>query len=75
MTRWPTTFESHVWTTPSTPVTIEIAIIPPTSQVSRHRVARCGIASSSTARSRNGETIPSPAENTISASTTASSAQ
>ncbi len=29
MTRWPTWFESSVWTTPSAPVTIAIAIIPP----------------------------------------------
>ena len=29
ITRWPTWFESSVWITPSTPVTIAIAIIPP----------------------------------------------
>ena len=29
ITRWPTWFESSVWTTPSTPLTIAIAIIPP----------------------------------------------
>ena len=37
MTRWPTWFESSVWTTPSTPVTTAIAIIAATSRFSRRR--------------------------------------
>ena len=37
MTRWPTWFESSVWTTPSAPVTTAIATIPNTSQFSSHR--------------------------------------
>ena len=31
MTFWPTTLESQVWPTPSTPVATEMAIIPATS--------------------------------------------
>jgi hypothetical protein len=61
MTRWPTTLVSQVWPTPSTPVATEMPIIPPTrtnSSVS----SLSGIAWSSTSRSRNGETIDSPAE-------------
>ena len=34
ITRWPTWFESSVWTTPSAPVTIAIAIIPPAASES-----------------------------------------
>ena len=68
MTRWPTRFDSHVCATPSTPVAIEIAIIPATSHVSSV-VSRSGIAVSSTARSRNGEIMLSPAERPMSAST------
>jgi hypothetical protein len=68
MTRWPTTLESHVWPTPSTPVAMLIAIIPPTSQASSSR-SLSGIATSSTSRSRNGDTIPSPALTRMSAST------
>src|SRR3954451_6259901 len=64
MTCWPTRFESHVCPMPSAPVTIGMATIPATSAVS-NRVSFSGIAVSSTARSRNGETIPSPAETRI----------
>ena len=60
MTRWPTRFDSQVWPTPMTPVAIEIAIMPPTSHTSSV-VSPFGIATSSTSRSRNGVTIPSPA--------------
>ena len=60
MTRWPTTFDSHVWPTEMTPVAIEMKIIPPTSQLSSV-VSPSGIAWSRTSRSRNGVTIPSPA--------------
>ena len=70
MTRWPTTLESQVCATPRTPVAIEIAIIPPTSFSSRSR-SFSGIASSRMSRSRNGDTIPSPAEMAINASTAA----
>ena len=52
-------------------VMIAIAIIPSTSSVSSGPL-RSGSAVSSTARSRNGEIIPSPAETTISAMTAAS---
>ena len=45
-----------------------MAIIPATSHVSS-AVSRSGIASSSTARSRKGETMLSPAERPMSAST------
>ena len=71
MTRWPTTFDSHVCPTPSTPVAIEIAIIPPTSHASSSTSAR-GIAVSSTSRNRNGVTIPRLADSAISASTAVS---
>ena len=71
MTRWPTVFESSVCATPSAPVAIAIAIIPATS-TARSWVSFWGIASSSTARSRNGETIPSAAEIRIRTSTDAS---
>ena len=39
MTRWPTRFESQVCPTEMTPVAIEMAIIPPTSQRQQRRVA------------------------------------
>ena len=68
MTRWPTRFESQVCATPMTPVATAMPIMPPTSQSSSVR-SFSGIAWSSTSRSRNGETIPSPAETTISPST------
>jgi len=64
MTRCPTTLECHVCRTPSTPVTIAIAIIPPTSRFKR-RVSRCGMASSSSDRNRNGVIMPSVAEAAI----------
>src|SRR3954470_11091216 len=64
MTCWPTRFEIHVWPTLSVPVTIGMATIPATSAVSRP-VFLSGIAVSRTARSRNGEMIPSPAETRI----------
>ena len=70
MTRWPTTLESQVCATLSTPVATEIAIIPPTRISSRSR-SFSGIASSRMSRSRNGDTIPSPAEMAINASTAA----
>ena len=61
MTRWPTTLVSQVWPTPSTPVAIEMPIMPPTSaNSSSSRFS--GIATSRMSRSRNGETIPSAAE-------------
>src|SRR4030088_2876380 len=68
MTRWPTRLEIHVWATPSAPVAIEMPIMPTTSQV-RSDMSRCGIAVSSTCRSRNGETMPRPAETRIRART------
>ena len=68
MTLWPTWFESSVCQTPMTPVTIAIAIMPATSQVSR-RVSLSGIATSSTSRSRNDGMTPSAAEKTMSAQT------
>ena len=71
MTRWPTTLESQVWPTPSTPVATEMAIIPADQQRSSPS-SSFGIASSRTSRSRNGEIIPRPAETTIRASTAAS---
>ena len=40
MTRWPTWFESSVWTTPRIPVRIAIAIIPRGDQGDRVRVVR-----------------------------------
>src|SRR5438270_593499 len=50
-------FERYVCRTPSAPVTIEIPIIPATSADSS-LTSLCGIASSSTLRSRNGEAMP-----------------
>ena len=74
MTRWPTRLDSQVWPTPSTPVAIEMAIMPATSS-DQQPVSFSGIATSSTSRSRNGEIIPSPAETTISAEHRASRAR
>src|SRR3954451_2558056 len=71
MTCWPTRFDSQVWATPSPPVTIGMATIPATSAVSRP-TSFSGIALSSTSRSRNGETIHSPAETRISPSSASS---
>ena len=71
MTCWPTRLERYVWTTPSMPVTIEMPIIPPTSAVSRATFLS-GMAVSRTARSRNGEMIPSRAEMPIRTRTTVS---
>ena len=70
MTFWPTTLDSHVCPTPSTPVMTEMAIIPATSSA-RSPSLFSGIATSSTSLSRNGEMIPSPAERAMSASTAA----
>src|SRR5436309_12545151 len=64
MTRCPTVLEISVWATPSAPVATEIAIIPTTSTL-RSVVSRSGIARSNTSRSKNGETMPSAAENMI----------
>src|SRR5207248_4527097 len=67
MTRWPTWFESSVWITPSTPVAIAIAIIPPafhdSAAVSLRPIA------SRTCLSRNAGITPSPAETTMRSST------
>ena len=59
MTFWPTTLESQVWPTPSTPVATEMTIIPATSSASSRSLS-FGIATSSTSRSRNGEIDPQP---------------
>ena len=67
ITRWPTWFESSVCQTPSTPVTIAIAIIPPAK--SESRVVSLRWIACSTPRSRNAGTTPSAAETRISAST------
>src|SRR3954453_16686398 len=64
MTCWPTRFDSQVWPMPNAPVTIGMATIPATSAVSSF-VSFSGIAVSRTARSRNGEMIPRPAETRI----------
>ena len=74
MTRWPTVFDSRVCATPSAPVATAIAIMPATRTASSV-VSWFGIASSSTARSRKGETIPSAAEIRIRTSTEASRAR
>jgi hypothetical protein len=71
MTLCPTWFDSSVCQTPRTPVTIGIATMPATRAVSRPTRC-CGIATSSTSRSRNGETTPSAAETKISPETAAS---
>ena len=67
ITRWPTWLESSVWTTPSAPVTIAIAIIPPAANESA-LVSFTWIASR-TRLSRKAGTTPSPAETTISSRT------
>ena len=60
MTSWPMRFESHVWPTPMTPVTIGMATMPATSRssspVSIVRVPRAKTLSSSS-RSRNAGII------------------
>ncbi len=71
ITRWPIEFEMYVCQTLSAAFAIAIAIIASTSHVSS--VVLCWkIPSSRTSRSRNGCSIPSPAENTISPITAAS---
>ncbi len=74
MTAWPTWFESSVWKTPITPVTIGMRIIPATRTVSRP-TRFSGIAVSSTPTSRNDGSTPSAAETTIRPQTTASRAR
>ena len=74
MTRWPTTFDSQVWSTLSTPVAMAMPIIPATSAISSPSLFS-GIATSRMSRSRNGETTPSPAETTISTRTVVSRAR
>jgi hypothetical protein len=74
MTACPIRFESSVCHTPRTPVTIGIATIPATSQVSSPTRC-CGMATSSTSRSRNGETTPSAAETKMSTETEPSRAR
>ena len=69
ITRWPTWLESSVWTTPSTPVTIAIAIIPPA--LNESAVVSFRAIASRTRLSRNAGTTPSPAETTISTRTPA----
>src|SRR5215208_3228021 len=70
MTRWPTTLEKYVCTTPSTPVATDTAIMPATRMASSLS-SSSGIALSRMSRSRNGDTIPRIAETTINASTEA----
>ena len=65
----PTLFEWSVCTTPSAPVTTEIAIIPPTSARQQPASGVAGSRCRARARSRNGETTPSAAETRISAQT------
>ena len=74
MTRWPTTFDSQVWRTLSTPVAMAMPIIPATSAISSPSLFS-GIATSRMSRSRNGETTPRPAETTISTRTVVSRAR
>jgi hypothetical protein len=61
MTRWPTTVEIQVCTTPSALVRAATPTMPATSQISRVRSAP-GSASSMTARSRNGWAIATTEE-------------
>src|SRR3954454_21460712 len=70
MTFCPTTLDSQVCATLRTPVTIAMAIIPTTSTVRSSR-SWSGIAVSRIPLRRNGETIPRPAETTISSRTAA----
>ena len=65
ITRWPTWFDSSVWTTPSAPVTTAIATMPATSQLSSHRSCS-GNASSITCRSSSAGMTPSAEEKRIS---------
>jgi len=67
MTRCPTWFESSVWITPSTPVTIAIPMIPAALR-DKARVSFAPIASR-TRLSRNAGTTPRAAEATISSRT------
>src|SRR4051812_30243163 len=64
ITRWPTWFESRVWTTPSAPVTTAITIIPPALSDSA-RTSLTEIASSARL-SKNAGITPSPAVTTMS---------
>ena len=68
ITRWPTWFESSVWTTPSTPLTIAIAIIPRGEDT---RAASCRSPESRSGRLGAGTpgSTPSAAEKTIRART------
>ncbi len=70
MTRWPTVVEIRVWSTPKTLLTTAVATMPSTRTVSRP-VRPCGIAVSSTARSRNGVVTETTAEAATSRPTTA----
>src|SRR5436190_388315 len=67
MTRWPTWFESSVCTTPRTPVTIAIAIIPPAA--TDRTVVSLSVIASRMRLSRKAGRTPSPAETTISSRT------
>ena len=70
ITRWPTWFDRSVCQTPSTPLTIAIAIIPAANtEISLEFWSPIACRRS---RSRNAGTTPSAAETRISASTTAS---
>src|SRR5947209_129587 len=63
ITRWPTWLESSVWITPSTPVAIAIAIIPP-ALIESEEVSFRAIASR-TRLSRKAGRTPSPAVITV----------
>src|SRR5215468_5433402 len=67
ITRWPTWLDSSVWKTPSTPVTIAIAIIP--AAASDSSVVSLRPIASSARLSRNAGRTPRPAETTIRTST------
>ena len=71
MTCWPTLVLIQVWTTPSAAVTAATASMPMTSQTSRVRFC-CGNAVSMTARSRNGDAMPTMDDATMIAMTIAS---
>ena len=70
ITRCPTRVLTQVWTTPSAAVSAATATMPPVSAASRGR-SRFGSAVSITARSRNGEAMPSTDEATMIAVTPA----
>ena len=70
ITCWPTRVLTQVWTTPSAAVSAATATMPPVSTASRGR-SRLGSAVSITARSRNGEAMPSTDETTMIAVTPA----